>query len=83
MRTQNCPGGRSRTRPGGKHLMAVGVTLLAILISGCGTYSPVKGLPSSNANKVERCPLGQARICQVAWPSRLDRGNRGESCRCR
>jgi hypothetical protein len=83
MQSLNCPGGRSRTGPRGKHMMAAGIALLAILISGCGSYSPVRGLPSSNANKAERCPLGQARVCQIAWPSRVGRGNRGESCRCR
>ena len=83
MQTLDRPGRRSHTRPSGKHMVAVGIALLAMLISGCGTYSPVRGLPSSNANRVDRCPLGQARVCQVAWPSRLDRGNRGESCRCR
>jgi hypothetical protein len=83
MQSLNYPGGRPRSWPSGKHIMVISTALLAMFISGCGSYSPVKGLPSSNASRAERCPLGQARICQVAWPSRLDRGNRGTSCRCR
>ena len=67
MQSFDRPGGRSRNGPRGKHMMAVGIALFATLISGCGSYSPVRGLPSGNANKVERCPLGQKQTLTIAF----------------
>ena len=63
-------------------LLLIGVVLVAMLGTGCASYSSVSGTPASRGDTMGRCPLGQAKVCHVGWPSRLGDGDRDRSCRC-
>jgi hypothetical protein len=82
MPAQDCPGGALHSGKTGKSIVAFAVALFLMLVSGCATHSSVSGLPSNHADSVGRCPLGQAKVCQVGWPSRLKNNERSASCRC-
>ena len=72
----------SPSRATSKRLVAAIITCSALLITGCASHSSVGGLPSSNGDQLGRCPLGQAKVCNVGWPSRLNGGDRAKTCRC-
>jgi len=79
MQTGTFPGARFRAGTTARMVLVAGAALLA---AGCASHSSVGGLPARQADYAGRCPLGQAKVCQVGWPSRLEGNERGHSCRC-
>ena len=61
-------------------IVSSGIVVGALLCAGCAsgpTYSPP---PERRAS--ERCPVGEAWVCQDPYPSRLEKKREQQLCSC-